>query len=208
MADTIARQRAQIGPQDDGRRMSLEEFRDMPGEPGYRYELGRGVVQVAPIPNLSHGLIIQAIDEQIYAWRGTHPGVVSYYAGGEGAKVELPVLVSERHPDRSIYATPAPPDEQPWDRWTPSITIEVVSPRPDAAQRDYVEKREEYLALGVLEYWIVDPQERGMLALTRHGDRWREHKLAADGKWTTPLLPGFTLDLAHVFSVLDRPAAS
>ena len=34
--------------------------------------------------------------------------------------------------------------------------------------RDYVEKREEYLALGVKEYWIVDAGKQQIVILRRH----------------------------------------
>ena len=113
-------------------------------------------------------------------------------------------MQSERHPDLSVYLTPMPKDDYPWDKWVPSIAIEVVSPGDDARRRDYEAKREEYLAAGVAEYWIVDPQTREMLALTRHGDRWRERRLDQNGSWKSMPLPGFELDLARVFAALDR----
>lgn len=203
MADAVAD--ILIGPKDHGPRMSLAEFRDAQVQMGYRYELSRGVIEVAPIARLSHGMLIQAIDEQIYAWKSTNPNIIRYYGGGDQAKMELPRFDSERHPDRSLYTTPPPDDEQPWDRWTPTIVIDVVSPGIRNRERDYDEKREEYLAAGVLEYWIVDPDKRAMLALTRTGDTWRENRLGAGGVWTTTLLPGFVLSLTAVIGVLDRP---
>lgn len=202
MADAAIQIR--LGPADDGRRMSLDEFRNHEVQPGYLYELGRGVIEVAPIPDLPHGLILQAIDDQIYAYKLSHPGRILYYGGGDQAKMELPKFDSERHPDRSLYTTPPPRDPQPWDRWTPTIAIEVVSSGDRAHRRDHVEKREEYLAAGVTEYWIVDPLERSTLALRRYGDTWREQKLAADETWRTDLLPDFTLELAPIFAVLDQ----
>jgi Uma2 family endonuclease len=120
--------------------------------------------------------------------------------GGAAAKTEMPALESERHPDLSIYLTPMPEDEYPWDKWQAAIVVEVVSPGAEARRRDYETKREEYLAAGVAEYWIVDPQERRMLALTRHGDRWRERRIEADGRWTTPLLPEFALEVGRVLA--------
>ena len=44
-----------IGPADHGRAMTLEEFRDAEEEPGYRYELARGVLEVTEVPNDPHG---------------------------------------------------------------------------------------------------------------------------------------------------------
>ena len=47
MATTTIR----IGPADHGRTMTLEEFREADEEPGYRYELARGVLEVTEVPN-------------------------------------------------------------------------------------------------------------------------------------------------------------
>jgi Uma2 family endonuclease len=52
------------------------------------------------------------------------------------------------------------------------LAAEVVS--RGSIQRDYETKREEYLAYGLLEYWIVDPLERKVTVLTRRGDAWDE----------------------------------
>ena len=40
----------------------------------------------------------------------------------------------------------------------PHIVVEVVS--PGGEQRDYVDKREEYLRIGVREYWMLNPEDR------------------------------------------------
>ena len=47
----------------------------------------------------------------------------------------------------------------------PSLVAEVVSRRGET--RDYVTKREEYLALGIPEYWIVDPRDRRVTEILR-----------------------------------------
>ncbi len=39
-----------IGPADHGRMMTLEEFREAEELDGYRYELARGVLEVADVP--------------------------------------------------------------------------------------------------------------------------------------------------------------
>lgn len=184
--------------------MSFRRFQRAETVEGYLYELSNGVIEVTDVPGRSHALVVREIEKQLFAFDLANPNVILHLAGGGFAKTELPQLESERHPDLSIYLTPMPDDEYPWDKWVPAIAIEVVSPGTRAQKRDYVAKRREYLAAGILEYWIIDPQLWKMLALTRHGDSWREHKLAEKGKWTTPLLPGFTLNLAPVFGVLGR----
>jgi Uma2 family endonuclease len=201
MADALAV--ISVGPEDHGRRMSFADFQRAEPRTGHVYELARGVIQVTDIPGRIHALVLEAVNQQLAAWRAAKPGVIHYSGGGAEAKTELPQFESERHPDRSLYLTPMPRDDYPWDQWIPEIVIEVVSRGADAQHRDYVEKREEYLAAGIREYWIIDPETRSALMLTRHGDTWREHKLAADGRWQTHLLPGFVLELSSVFSPLD-----
>jgi Uma2 family endonuclease len=46
----------------------------------------------------------------------------------------------------------------------PLLVIEIVS--PDSIQRDYRYKRSEYAAVGIAEYWIVDPLEQKITVLT------------------------------------------
>jgi len=47
-----------IGPADDGRMMSLEEFRETEELDEYRYELARGVLEVTDVPNDSHCVVV------------------------------------------------------------------------------------------------------------------------------------------------------
>lgn len=201
MADSVTSVR--VGPGDHGRRMSFAEFQRAEPTTGHRYELARGVIEVTDIPGRTHALVVNEIKLQLAGYWAANQGVIKYLGGGAEAKTEMPGMESERHPDLSIYLAPMPKDEYPWDKWVPSIVIEVVLAGGEAHKRDYETKREEYLAAGVQEYWIVDPQQRSMLALTRDGDEWREHRLAADGHWQCSLMAGFELDVKSVFAVLS-----
>lgn len=188
-----------LGPEDHGRRMSLAEFARAEGRGGYLYELAKGVVIVLDVPGVRHALVAQAIDEHIRVYEIAHPGTIHLLAPGSDCALRLPGLQSERHPDRALYLTP-PPSDNPWNSWTPEIAIEVVSRGQE--ERDYGEKREEYLRAGVREYWIVDPHRRTALFLRRQGDEWSEEEKGPGAVYATPLLPGFALDLGAVFAVL------
>ncbi len=78
----------------------------------------------------------------------------------------------------------------------PSIVVEVVS--ESGEDRDYVEKREEYLRIGVSEYWILDPARRRMLVLIRMGDVWEERLYPEDGIHRTELLPGLEVRVGEL----------
>lgn len=78
----------------------------------------------------------------------------------------------------------------------PDLAVEIVS--PDSVDRDYELKRDKYEESGVLEYWIIDPDERRATFLIR--DRaadgslspFREASLDV-GVYHSQTLPGFRL---------------
>jgi Uma2 family endonuclease len=73
------------------------------------------------------------------------------------------------------------------------MAVEIVS--PESSECDRGVKFHEYEAVGVQEYWLIDPlrQEAAIYALGADG---RYHRLAldADGRLISALLPGFALD--------------
>ena len=187
-----------VGPEDHGRRMSLDQFDRAEGREGYLYELNKGVIEVTDVPQPSHGQHVQAIRNQLTAYQLERPDVILYLAGGGEAKMLIGPSESERHPDLSAYRTPPPSDNaDAWSVWVPAIVVEVVSKR--SAKRDYQDKPPEYLEFGVEEYWIVDSAKKQMLALTRWRGEWKEHVVKPPKRYATRLLPGFTLDLKKVF---------
>ena len=47
----------------------------------------------------------------------------------------------------------------------PDLVVEVVSPGKANRERDYIDKREQYAARDIPEYWIVDPQADVVIVL-------------------------------------------
>lgn len=47
----------------------------------------------------------------------------------------------------------------------PLLIAEVVSPGSANEQRDYLRKRQQYEELGVLEYWLINPQQQTVTVL-------------------------------------------
>ena len=86
------------------------------------------------------------------------------------------------------------------------LAVEVVS--PDDPARDYEEKRADYAAAGIAEYWIVDPERTTITVLSLHGDEYSEHGLFASGEVaTSPLLEGLAVDVAAAFGELPARRA-
>ncbi|MBD2728178.1 Uma2 family endonuclease [Nostoc sp. FACHB-892] len=52
-----------------------------------------------------------------------------------------------------------------FDVLPPHLVVEVVSPGQSNRDRDYVRKRKQYAARGVLEYWLIDPEEQAITIL-------------------------------------------
>jgi Uma2 family endonuclease len=187
-----------VGPEDHGRRMSLDQFDRAEGREGYLYELNKGVIEVTNVPQPNHGQQVQEIRDQLTVYKSSRAGVIHYMAGGSDAKLLIGPSESERHPDLSVYLTPAPSnDADAWSTWVPAIVIEVVSKR--SAKRDYEDKPPEYLEFGVDEYWIVDAAKKQMTVLSRWRGQWKKQIVRPTKKYATTFLPGFTLDLKKVF---------
>ena len=85
----------------------------------------------------------------------------------------------------------------------PTIVVEFVSAGRRNRHRDYVEKRREYKALGVQEYWVIDRFRRIM---TVYGAKVSTagKTISEKGVYSTPLLPGFKLPLARLFVLADE----
>jgi len=190
---------ARIGPRCNGMSMTREEFWEHDNwAPGYRYELVHGVLIVNPPPDIGERNPNDVLGHWIRVYWETHPnGKVINETAPEHT---IPTSAGFRRADRVIWAglgrLPDP------NKDIPTIVIEFVSRRSRDRQRDYIEKRDEYRAAGVREYWVID-RFRRCLTICTAAD---ETTVDADGNYSTPLLPGFELSVARVLAIADRYA--
>jgi Uma2 family endonuclease len=91
----------------------------------------------------------------------------------------------------------------PRRREMPTIVFEFVSEGRRCQERDYIEKRDEYLSCGVREYWVIDRFEHMMTAFIATGTSFKKRVLSRRQVYKTPLLPGFELPLARLFALAD-----
>jgi Uma2 family endonuclease len=187
-----------VGPADHGRQMSLADFDQAEVQEGYLYELGRGVILVSDVPKRRHLAQVLETRTQLTAYQFAHPNRIHAICSGSECKLLIGRFDSERHPDLAVYKT-LPPEENEdfWSTWIPELVIEVVSPGSEL--RDYQEKREEYLAFGVHEYWIIDADKQEMLVLQRVGGRWRERIVRPPEIYQARVLPGLQFSCEQVF---------
>ncbi len=81
----------------------------------------------------------------------------------------------------------------------PDIIIEILSPGNN--QKELRNKYEVYEEAGVKEYWIVSHQNKTFLKYTLTANQYQPSKMMTiDDMITTPILPGFELDLETVFA--------
>lgn len=188
-----------LGPTSAGLRLSLDEFDKASFEEGWHYELIHGVLVVSP-PALENE---RDPNEELGYWlrtyKETHPeGKALDYTVYERT-VRTPT--NRRRADRVIWAGLG---RLPRKDDTPTIIIEFVSAGKRDWERDYLEKRDEYLALGVREYWVIDRFDRTLTVFTKQGDEVKERVIRERQTYRTDLLPGFELPLGRLLGFANR----
>lgn len=186
-----------IGPEHNGLRLSPEEFDAIDvWDPDYRYELIHGVVVVNPIPLESEVDPNEELGYLLRVYRDDNPHGQNLDRTLPERYVYLPDG-SRRRADRVIWTGLGRRPRPKLD--VPSLIVELVSQSKRDVLRDYVDKKAEYLNLGVEEYWVIDRFRRTMTVF-RPDD---ETQISEDQTYQTPLLPGFQLELQRLFSLAD-----
>jgi Uma2 family endonuclease len=89
------------------------------------------------------------------------------------------------------------------DMLPPALVVEVVSPGKANRDRDYRYKRSEYAARGIVEYWIVDPQESKVTVLLLDHGLYQENVYQNNDLIKSQLFPQLQLTTSKVFSYAD-----
>ncbi|HEX8202173.1 MAG TPA: Uma2 family endonuclease, partial [Isosphaeraceae bacterium] len=117
---------------------------------------------------------------------------------------EQALLATEnrRRCDRAIWAGLGRLPDEETD--FPTIVVEFVSGRRRDYLRDYEEKLREYVAAGVIEYWIIDRFRRMMTGHRTGPEGVTTQVIPESGSYQTDLLPGFVLPLARLLAKADQ----
>jgi Uma2 family endonuclease len=82
----------------------------------------------------------------------------------------------------------------------PQWVMEVVSPGKTNRARDYINKRSQYAAIGVPEYWLIDPKAQTIMVLELEGDDYREiGTFQGIAPIVCPTFPTLTLSAEQIF---------
>jgi Uma2 family endonuclease len=190
-----------IGVECNGVCMTPNEFDGLPDRDElYDYELINGVLVVNPPPAIEERDSCEELGHWLRNYHADHPQGAVLDATVPGIHVYS--VNSRRRADRVIWTGLGRLPDVVKD--VPSIAVEFVSEGRRNWMRDYIEKRDEYLALGVIEYWVIDRFARQMTVFGKTDGQVEETVVKQDGVYQTALLPGFELALAKLLAVADR----
>ncbi|MBZ5608769.1 MAG: Uma2 family endonuclease [Acidobacteriia bacterium] len=174
--------------------LTAEEFDNYPFEEDKRYELDEGELIEMDKPAYRHNRVLGRLFFELFLYFDKNPigeALISenLYALSPNTRrsPDAAVILGDRSAElENAKVIPIVPD----------ITAEVLSPseRPGMIHR----KLKQYFAAGVKEVWLIDPDSREVEIWT--GATLPERALAVGEALTSPLLPGFGLALAELFS--------
>jgi len=89
------------------------------------------------------------------------------------------------------------------DMPVPLLVIEVVSPGEpgeDNYDRDYVDKRQEYAARAIPEYWLIDPMRAVVLVLSLIGGTYKAVEFRGDDRLESPTFSELNLTAHQILT--------
>lgn len=168
-----------------------------------RLELIKGkIFKMTPAPASAHQRISWVLSGELYNYLKnksckayTAPFDVRLVRKGENEDKKILTVVQ---PDICVICDPAKVDTRGCTG-APDIIVEILSPGNN--QKELRNKYEVYEESGVLEYWIISPQDKTFLKYTLVDESYQPSRLMTTGDIiTTNILPGFDLNLDTVFA--------
>jgi Uma2 family endonuclease len=167
--------------------MSWEEFLAWALRQERKFEWVDGEIVECMPDNIRHLLIVQFIYRLINEHVERRRLGLTFISG---LLMRLPQRPSGRVPDVTFVSTERLSRlfetyiDGPVD-----LAVEVVS--PDSSRRDYLDKRAEYAAAGIREYWLIDPlQTRAWFYVLSSAGQYQQIPLDDDGIYGSTVLPG------------------
>jgi Uma2 family endonuclease len=177
-------------------KVTADEYRAMP-ESGPRYQLVDGeLLPMTPAPSFRHQDLVGELFVRLRTF-------VQQHGLGKVAVAPVDVYLSDVdvfQPD-VLYVSRERYDRIAQDgvRGAPDLVVEVLS--PSTRHLDLGTKRVTYARHGVLELWVVDPQEQTLTVYDL--PKIPAHRTLIRGQMlTSPLLPGFALDIDALFTAV------
>jgi Uma2 family endonuclease len=166
---------------------------------GKRYEIVDGELYMSRQPHWHHQFVAGQVWEVLQHWsRQTKAGMANLapgviFANDDDVAPDVVWISRER------LATAFQPDGKLHS--APELVVEVLSPGTINAARDREAKLKLYSRHGVLEYWIVNWQERSVEIYRREEGILKIHStLYENDVLRSPHLPGFSYQVSQIFA--------
>lgn len=169
-----------------------------------RVELIKGKIFAMSAPSRAHQKISSFLHGELYAFlKGRKCEVYS-----APFDVRIPRkskddkdIVTVVQPDICVVCNPAILDARGCIG-APDVVVEILSPGNNVVELR--NKYELYEESGVLEYWVVSPDNRTFLCYTLVDGKFSPSRLLVDGDvFHSSVLEGFTIDCADMFGRLE-----
>lgn len=159
---------------------------------GQLVELVDGSIEVPAMPTKTHQQIVHALLAMLLAFLRPRQA-------GDAVAAPYRMRLREwtfREPDICVYV--AAHLERFGERYgePADLVVEVVSDDAASRVRDYEDKRRDYAAAGIPEYWIVDPAAGRVIVLSLTGDGYAQvGEYGIGDVASSPLLTGFSVEV-------------
>ncbi len=157
-------------------------------------EFTDGCLEILPMPTQRHQAVLRSLFLALLPFVRDIGGNVFF------APLRLRIRDGRfREPDLLLVRDAGDPRCRD-DYWLGAdLVMEVVS--PDDPDRDLVEKRDDYAAAGIPEYWIVNPIDETVTVLVLAAGKYREHGVFQPGQQAdSVVLHGCSVNVRDTFS--------
>ena len=159
-------------------------------------ELLDGRLVEGEVPTRQHEHIVVTLITLLTQWAWRH--------GGRTLASGYKVRIHEHRgvmPDLQYFRPgnfPGPEQEQGLAEGRPDVAVEVIS--PGSRRYDTVRKRADYAAIGVPEYWLIDPKRRTLTRLVlRKGEYAAAEEPSGDEVFRPDGFEGLEIPLARLW---------
>ena len=179
---------------------SFEEYLEYDEDPDNRYELVDGKLELMNPPTFRHILIAKFLERELdreinrlqLPWLAIREGGIR--TGWRKSRIADVYVVEKEQIMSSL-------DESGVLSTPPLLVLEVVS--PESVKRDYRYKRSEYAAVGINEYWVVDPMQQQVTVLVLNEGLYESTVFTAEQKLVSPALTEISLTPKQILAAED-----
>jgi Uma2 family endonuclease len=186
--------------------LTFEEYLTYDDGTDNRYELVNGELAMVPLPTADHSDTIDLLSDAFRAEirRLEHPWIVKRDVGVYTRTNPATGKEHSRTPDVCVMTSSqwqelkADKKSSAVLRTPPLLAVEIVS--PGSKKTDYGSKEEEYKAIRVLEYWIVDLRNSKVSVLLLEGSGYKTTEFKGNEQIISQTFPELTLTSQQILS--------